>query len=119
MGNHKLVIDVPTGDGRKRSRTDSLEVFVASLGSCVAALVAQYCERNDVNTADLSVDVAFDKADDPSRLVNLKVTINLPHGECKQRRKLRFRRGRTLPCPRDDLHPRRDRDRNIGQGRLG
>ncbi len=71
--------------GRDRGPTPP-EVFVASLGSCVAAFVAQYCERNGVNTTDLSVDVAFDKADDPSRLVNLKVTVNLPHGECKQRK---------------------------------
>ena len=85
MGNRRLVIDVPPAMS-ERSRTTPPEVFVASLGSCVAAFVAQYCERNDVNTADLSVDVAFDKADDPSRLVNLKVTINLPHGECKQRK---------------------------------
>jgi len=86
MGNHKLVIDVPPAMGGSDRGPTPPEVFVASLGSCVAAFVAQYCERNDVNTADLSVDVAFDKADDPSRLVNLKVTINLPHGECKQRK---------------------------------
>ncbi len=86
MGNHKLVIDVPPAMGGSDRGPTPPEVFVASLGSCVAAFVAQYCERNGVNTTDLSVDVAFDKADDPSRLVNLKVTINLPHGECKQRK---------------------------------
>ncbi len=86
MGNHKLVIDVPPAMGGRDRGPTPPEVFVASLGSCVAAFVAQYCERNGVNTTDLSVDVAFDKADDPSRLVNLKVTINLPHGECKQRK---------------------------------
>lgn len=86
MGNHKLVIDVPPAMGGRDRGPTPPEVFVASLGSCVAAFVAQYCERNGVNTADLSVDVAFDKADDPSRLVNLKVTVNLPHGECKQRK---------------------------------
>ncbi|MDI9547720.1 MAG: OsmC family protein [Chloroflexota bacterium] len=86
MGNHKLVIDVPPAMGGRDRGPTPPEVFVASLGSCVAAFVAQYCERNGVNTADLSVDVAFDKADDPSRLVNLKDTVNLPHGECKQRK---------------------------------
>ena len=86
MGNHKLVIDVPPAMGGRDRGPTPPEVFVASLGSCVAAFVAQYCERNGVNTTDLSVDVAFDKADDPSRLVNLKVTVNLPHGECKQRK---------------------------------
>ncbi|MDI9549599.1 MAG: OsmC family protein [Chloroflexota bacterium] len=86
MGNHKLVIDVPPAMGGSDRGPTPPEVFVASLGSCVAAFVAQYCERNGVNTTDLSVDVAFDKADDPSRLVNLKVTVNLPHGECKQRK---------------------------------
>ncbi len=86
IGNHKLVIDVPPAMGGSDRGPTPPDVFVASLGSCVGAFVAQYCERNGVNTADLSVDVTFDKADDPTRLVNLKVTVNLPHGECKQRK---------------------------------
>ena len=86
MGNHRLVIDVPPAMGGSDRGATPPEVFIASLGSCVGAFVAQYCERSGIDASDMRIDVIFDKADDPSRLTNLKVKIILPHAECKQRK---------------------------------
>ncbi len=61
------------------------QVFIASLGSCIAAFVANYCHQCGIDTTDLSVDVSFEKQD--GRLTNLQATIHLPHADCGGRMK--------------------------------
>lgn len=79
---HTLVIDVPAGMGGKGRGPTPPELFVASLGSCVAAYVAAYCERTGPDARELAVDVSFAKAEDPTRLIDLSITVRLPHAEC-------------------------------------
>jgi putative redox protein len=85
MGKHRLVIDVPPGMGGQDRGPTPPELFVASLGSCVAAYVATYCENHNVDTTGLAVDVSYAKVDDPTRLVDVVVTVRLPHAECGAR----------------------------------
>ncbi len=85
VGSHRMVIDVPPAMGGADRGPTPPDLFVASLGSCVAAFVAQYCTRSGLDTTDLAVDVAYEKADEPTRLVDLQVTIRLPHAECRDR----------------------------------
>lgn len=85
IGGHRILIDVPPGMGGSDRGPTPPDLFVASLGSCVAAFVASYCERTGLDTTDLAVDVSYDKAEDPTRLVNLRVTIRLPNAECQDR----------------------------------
>jgi putative redox protein len=86
MGNHMLQIDVPASMGGSDRGPTPPEIFIASLGSCVGAFVAQYCERNGLDAQNMTVDVVFDKADNPTRLINLKVKVNLPNAECQGQR---------------------------------
>lgn len=85
LGTHTLSIDVPAAMGGKDRGPTPPELFVASLGSCVGAFVAGYCERTGLDTTDLTVDVSFTKANDPTRLDDLVVTVNLPHAVCAER----------------------------------
>ncbi len=85
LGSHKILIDVPSAMGGLDRAPTPPEFFVASLGSCIAAFVAQYCERNTIDAGDLRVDLSYDKADDPTRLTHLKATIHLPNGSCGSR----------------------------------
>ena len=85
LGRHAILIDVPSSMGGSDRAPTPPEFFVASLGSCIAAFVAQYCERNGVDTRDLRVDLSFDKVSEPTRLANLKATVHLPHGTCNGR----------------------------------
>lgn len=85
LGAHTLVIDVPAGMGGKDRGPTPPEIFVASLGSCVGAFVAQYCGRSGIDATNMTVDVTFDKVENPTRLVNLKVHVDLPHGRCADR----------------------------------
>jgi uncharacterized OsmC-like protein len=81
LAGHRLVIDVPASMGGKGRGPTPPELFVPSLGSCVAAYVAAYCRTAGLDARELTVDVSYAKADDPTRLVDLTVTVNLPHAE--------------------------------------
>ncbi len=85
IGKHTLTIDVPASMGGSDRGPIPPDLFVASLGSCIGAFVAQYCENNGIDDTGMTVDLTFEKASDPTRLVNLKATVNLPQGECGQR----------------------------------
>ncbi|MBN1259506.1 MAG: OsmC family protein [Anaerolineae bacterium] len=85
VGNHMVDIDVPAGMGGKDRGPMPPELFVASLGSCIGAFVAQYCHNNGINADDMTVDISFDKVDNPTRLTNLKATVNLPRADCSKR----------------------------------
>lgn len=85
IGGHKITIDVPPAMGGNDRGPTPPQLFIASLGSCVGAFVAQYCERNGIDAQDMAVDVSFDKVDNPTRLVNIRATVRLPHDTCHNR----------------------------------
>ena len=87
LGKHKLQIDVPASMGGTDRGPTPPEVFVASLGSCVAALVANYLDKAKLDTEGLSVDVTYEKAADPTRLVGLKISIDVPNADISGREK--------------------------------
>lgn len=86
LGNHSVKVDVPPTMGGSDRGPKPPELFIASLGSCIAAFAADYCNRVGIDTSGLTVDVTFDKVDNPTRLVNLKAAVNLPNADFGQRR---------------------------------
>jgi len=85
LGDYSLIIDVPPAMGGQGRGPTPPEIFIASLGSCVGALVAQFCNRGNIVTEGMTVDVTFNKVDNPTRLTDIKVRVNLPFGECENR----------------------------------
>ncbi len=85
LGKHVLQIDVPDSMGGQDRGPQPPELFVASLGSCVAALVANYCNKSGLDTEGLTVDVAYEKASDPTRLIDVKVKVDLPNADISGR----------------------------------
>lgn len=97
VGKHTVTVDVPPDMGGSDRAPTPPQYFVVSLGSCVAAFVATYCQQAGIDARDLSVDVSFDKAENPTRLVNLKVSVKLPHAECQARRQALLRVAQHCP----------------------
>ena len=97
MGNHTLLIAGPAIMGGKDRNPTPPQLFIASLGSCVGAFVADYCGRAGIDTREMTVDVSFNKVENPTRLVDLKVIINLPHGDCTKREKALLRVAEHCP----------------------
>jgi uncharacterized OsmC-like protein len=97
IGDHRVLIDVPPTLGGSNRGPTPPEFFIASLGSCVAALVADYCQRSGINTDGLSVDVSYEKGEDPTRLTDIRVRIDLPNGDYARREKAILRVAERCP----------------------
>ena len=97
LGNHTIQIDVPAAMGGADRGPTPPELFIASLGSCVGAFVANYCQQAGVDTRDLRVDVSFDKLSDPTRLANIAVKVTVPHGDCHGRERALLRVAEHCP----------------------
>ena len=108
IGNHTLTIDVPDSMGGTDRGPTPPQIFVASLGSCIGAFVANYCNSKDIDTTGMTVDVSFDKLPDPTRLGNVKVQVNMPNGTIGGREKAILRVAGHCPvhetiCTLDDV----------------
>lgn len=87
VGSHKILNDVvptPEWGGKDRHPTPP-DYFVASISSCIAAFVVQYCDRSGIDSSGLTVGLAYEKATNPAHLTALAVTVNLPNGEVGDR----------------------------------
>lgn len=81
VDGHHLVVDRPPDKGGKGRGPVASDLFVVSLGSCVAAYVTDYCRAAGLDATGMSVDVVFERAQEPARLTGLDVVINLPHAD--------------------------------------
>ncbi|MFO7546959.1 MAG: OsmC family protein [Trueperaceae bacterium] len=86
VGHHSITIDVPEAMGGKDRALQPPQLFIVSLGSCVGAMVVDYCERHALDTTGLTVDVDYEKADKPTRLTNLVVRVRLPNAHIDDER---------------------------------
>lgn len=82
LGNHIVTIDSPEAWGGKDRGPMPPQLFMSSIGSCVAVMVTRFCNEHDMDASDLKVDVEYDVADHPTRFHNVKVKINLPNTIC-------------------------------------
>lgn len=85
VGDQTVVCDVTPNMGGKGRAPTPPDLFVVSLGACIAAFVAHYCEQHDIDARDMSVETTYDKVDHPAHLTNLKVDVKIPFGECEDR----------------------------------
>jgi putative redox protein len=82
MGNHSLLIDLPSSKGGADRGPQPAELFIAALASSIGASVADHCTRLGFDTRDMTVTIQFNEVDRPTRLANLQVTICLPRCMC-------------------------------------
>ena len=81
LGRHPIVTDVPTEMGGEDRGPEPAQLFIVSLGACVAAIVQAYCNAHDLDGRDLRVDVDFEKTGEPARLRRIRVRIAVPHAD--------------------------------------
>ena len=85
IGGQRIVSDVTAPMGGKGRAPTPPDLFVASLGACVAAFVAHYCEQQGIDTGGLSVETCFEKSEQPVYLTHFHVDVNLPEADCADR----------------------------------
>ena len=75
---HQFNIDQPKEKGGSDSGMKPLEVFLASLGSCIPVYAKKYCKDTNVDTSGLSVEVDAELGPDrPFMLKDIKIKIIL------------------------------------------
>lgn len=75
---HTLVTDQPVEDGGADAGMSPVELFVGSLGSCVAYFVARYCTRHQIPCEGFTVNVDWSYAEQPHRVGSVGIKLNLP-----------------------------------------
>jgi putative redox protein len=76
---HTVITDQPVEDGGQDAGMGPVELFVGSLGSCVAYFVGQFCMRHGIAVEGLRVDAAWEMAERPRRVGQISLSIHLPH----------------------------------------
>ncbi|GAU69814.1 OsmC-like protein [Streptomyces sp. NBRC 110611] len=76
---HELVVDQPVDAEGGDSGPTPVELFVASLVSCVAYYAGRYLDRHDLPRGDLSATADFEMADDrPARVARVRIGVHVP-----------------------------------------
>lgn len=84
--DHLLHVDQPVDAGGSDAAPTPVELFVASLASCVAHYVRRFLVRHSLPTEGMTVDAEFTMADRPARVDEINVSIGLPEGVPAERR---------------------------------
>lgn len=78
---HELRTDQPVDEGGDDTAPTPVELFVASLASCVAFYAGRFLDRHGVPRAGLKVVASFTMADDrPARVTAVRVQVTAPEG---------------------------------------
>ncbi len=76
--NHHLVVDQPVEEGGQDQGITPVEMFVASLGTCVGYFAVRFCQRHNIQTDGLKISMEWDYAEQPHRVGAITVHLNLP-----------------------------------------
>jgi putative redox protein len=78
---HEVRVDQPLADGGTDEAPSPVELFVASLATCVAYFAGQYLERHGVSRAGLAVHAGYRKTDrPPARVASINLRVIVPAG---------------------------------------
>jgi putative redox protein len=76
--SHRIVVDQPVRGGGEDSGPAPLELLGASLGTCVALFVQQFCQARAIPHDGMRVEVEQTGAANPNRIGRFVVRVVLP-----------------------------------------
>jgi putative redox protein len=76
--NHRVVVDQPLEEGGQDQGITPVELFIASLGSCIGYFAVRFCQRHKIPTAELRVTMGWDYAEQPHRVGSIRTRVELP-----------------------------------------
>lgn len=87
IGNFTVVSDLPREKGGENAGPTPSELFVGSLGACVALYCVNYLETAGLDPSELSADIDWSFAEDrPNRVDKVSVSVKIPHAELGKRK---------------------------------
>lgn len=101
--SHRLVVDQPAGAGGDTGPMP-IELLGASLGTCVALYVQQFCASRGIPTDGMTVQVDQQGASNPGRIGHFAVQVLLPGPVPPQYEELLERVARSCPAHNTLVH---------------
>ena len=75
---HRVILDQPINEGGSDAGMTPVELFIASLGSCIGYFAVVFCERRKIPAKGLNIELDWKWAEDPHRIGSIKADITLP-----------------------------------------
>ena len=86
VGNHVVHVDQRVEDGSEDSAPTPVELFAASLATCVAHYARRYLRRHDLPTDGVAVAAHWHLVKGPSRVGSIELSLTIPEGVPEDRR---------------------------------
>ena len=96
--SHRIVVDQPERAGGGDTAPMPIELLGASLGTCIALYIHQFCEARQLSSAGLRVEVTQQGAQNPNRIGEFAVRVELPEGIPEQYLPVIERVARSCPA---------------------
>jgi putative redox protein len=95
---HTVITDQPAEDGGRDAGMTPVDLFVASLGTCVGYFVARYCARHQIPSEGLSIEADWSYAEQPHRVgaVELRVHVSAQLTPTQEQALLKVAHGCTV-----------------------
>jgi uncharacterized OsmC-like protein len=77
---HEVTCDMSEGDGGRDAGPSPAELLAGALGACIAMMAQGFCDRHGYNDGDVRVDLTLNLADQPKRVRDIVVDLELPSG---------------------------------------
>jgi uncharacterized OsmC-like protein len=74
---HRLTVDQPVEEGGEDRGITPVEMFVASLGTCIAYYAVRFCRRHNISTEGLAVRAEWSYREQPHRIGAIRVGVDL------------------------------------------
>lgn len=86
-----MELDIVYGDDKPTDdpSMNPLEIFLSSLGMCIAVMLRKYCEAHDLDVPEIGVTVSGDFEPGDEVCENVAATVEMP-GDWDERRKAAF-----------------------------
>jgi uncharacterized OsmC-like protein len=75
--SHRLTVDQPVEDGGEDLGITPVEMFIASLGTCIAYYAVRFCQRHNISTDGLAVRTEWSYREQPHRIGAIGVRVDL------------------------------------------
>jgi uncharacterized OsmC-like protein len=75
---HEVRCDLTAKEGGRDAGPSPVELLAGSLGTCIAMMVQRYCQTQGYTDGEVGVSLTVELADDPKRVRNIVVDLELP-----------------------------------------
>lgn len=82
---HEVPCDMSEKDGGRDRGPSPVELLAGSLGACIGMIVQTYCQRHGYE-GDVGVSLTIELADNPKRIANIVVDLEVPESVPEDRR---------------------------------